>query len=237
MIELAHGAIRRGRVRVLHPAGLELPAAGNVGIVGVNGAGKSTLFSALAQLLEPRAGTATLGTYTRAPCMACAPQQPTFPSWLSVEQVARLYGFTFAQLEEAAAGMLLDELRARRAAELSVGQRQTLSVALALALDAPLTMLDEPFAPLDFRRRIALVRLLRQRGERTGRLTLISSQAAVDLLDTCGWIVVLRDGRYVHSGAAAELAGNGEDLAGARQRFEDAIMSLLGAAAPDVTQG
>ena len=56
------------------------------------------------------------------------------------------------------------------------------------------------------------------------------SQSAADLLDACDWIVVLRDGRYVHSGAAETLTAGIADPAKARQRFEEAVLALLGAA-------
>lgn len=229
MIELVHAEVRRGGRPVLAPAILPLPASGHVGIVGVNGAGKSTLFHALTGALPRSAGRAEVRGVAGA--IGYSPQQPAFPEWLAVDALAPLYGQSFDQLTRRFPGLLLDELRGRGAGTLSVGQRQALSVGLALALDARLTVLDEPFAPLDFRRRIGLVRSLQER-RASGGLALISSQAAVDLLDTCGWIVVLRDGRYVFSGPTAELTGGLAEGATARERFEEAVVALLDDASP-----
>jgi ABC-type multidrug transport system ATPase subunit len=231
--ELSHGSIERAGSLVLHAGSVPLPAAGVTGIVGVNGAGKTTLMHALAGALRHgrariRAGDAEL----RAP-LGYAPQQAAFPAWLHVPDVVRLYGGDYEALCAEMPGLLLDELRDTAVQALSVGQEQALSVALALATHGQLTLLDEPFAPLDFRRRIGLLQLLRaRRGEAAGGVTLVSSQSAADLLDTCEWIVVLRAGRYLHSGATTALTAGVADPAEARQRFEEAVMALLGAASP-----
>jgi ABC-type multidrug transport system ATPase subunit len=165
--------------------------------------------------------------------VAWAPQQPAFPGWLDVECVAWLYGVELTDLCGRFAGLLLEELHGKRAGSLSVGQRQALSVALALALDAPLTILDEPFASLDFRRRVGLVRHLQAcRAPHARGITLISSQSATDLLETCDWIVVMREGEYVFSGKVGHLADGTSSGAEARQRFEQALIGLLAAAAP-----
>lgn len=230
---LKHDAVRRGGRVVLPPATLSLPSTGTIGIVGVNGAGKSTLFQALAGALPPALGAAALEPRPAGAPVAWAPQQPAFPGWLHVECVAWLYGLELTGLFRRFGGLLLEELHGKRAGSLSVGQRQALSVALALALDAPLTILDEPFASLDFRRRVGLVRHLQAcRAPHTRGITLISSQSAADLLETCDWIVVMRQGEYVFSGEVRRLVDGALNGAETRQRFEQALIGLLDAAAP-----
>ena len=223
MITLEQGEVRRGAQRVLEAVTLSLPDRGTVGIVGMNGAGKSTLFHALADVLPRRSGSARVRGTDGA--IGYAPQQPTFPEWLTVDGVARLYGQGEAALTTRFPGLLLDEITGRSAGALSVGQRQVLSVALALALDANLTLLDEPFAPLDFRRRIGLVRTLAERRRGPG-LTMVSSQAAADLLDTCDWLLVMYAGRYVYNGALATLSG-GDTGEASRRQLEESIMALM----------
>lgn len=223
MMLLEQGEVRRAGRTVLRPVTLPLPDRGNVGIVGMNGAGKSTLFHALAGMLPGRSGR-TVVRGAEGP-IGYAPQQPAFPEWLTVEEVVRLYRQQSPALSARYPGLLLEEIAGRSAAALSVGQRQVLAVALALALDTRLTLLDEPFAPLDFRRRIGLVRTLQPRREGPG-LTLISSQAAADLLDTCDWLLILRDGRYLYNGPVAALCGGGGEEA-TRRQFEESIMELM----------
>ena len=231
--ELCHGPVRRGRCVVLQPASVPLPAAGVVGVVGVNGAGKSTLFHALAGTLAGASAALRDCAHQPGDAVAFAPQQPAFPDWLDVADVARLFGSSTEELVARNPGVLVEELVLHQVQTLSAGQRQALAVALALADGCTLTLLDEPFAPLDFRRRLGLVRMLRERrGENGSGIVLVSSQSATDLLDTCDWILVLRDGRYVHSGVADSLTAGIADPAKARQRFEEAVLALLGAASP-----
>lgn len=233
LAELSHGPVRRGRRVVLRAGSLPVPARGVTGVVGVNGAGKSTLFQALAGALAGPPVRFALDGLSCARPVAFAPQQPAFPEWLAVADVVRLYGGDVDALARCTPGLLLEEIARLPVRALSAGQRQALAVALALAGERLLTLLDEPCAFLDFRRRFGLARLLRaRRGPHAPGLVLVSSQSAADLLDTCDWIVVLRDGRYVYSGAADTLTAGIADPARARQRFEEALMALLGAASP-----
>lgn len=224
---IRHGDVRRGSTIALHAGELELPARANVGVVGVNGAGKSTLMHGLAGCLAGRHGPRVEALPGP---VAYVPQQPALPPWLTTERAVALFGFELGALERELPELILEELRGRTAGSLSVGQRQALCVAIALAGTAPLVMLDEPFAAIDFRRRVGLLSVLRRR--EGSALTLVSSQNGADLLETCSWIVVLREGRYVFSGPRDELAGGADDRAAALARFEENVMGLLGARPP-----
>jgi ABC-2 type transport system ATP-binding protein len=223
-VRITHPDIRRGHTLALHAAELELPARANVGIIGVNGAGKSTLMHGLAGSLRGRHARPQLHGLV-ADRIAYTPQQPAFPDWLRAEAIPELFGLELAKLERRFPELLLEELRGKRVATLSVGQRQVLSVAISLATDAPLTLLDEPFASIDFRRRVALLAVLRRRAGRG--LALIASQNGADLVETCSWMVVLREGHYVFSGPREELTGGATDGAAALARFEENVIGLL----------
>jgi ABC-type multidrug transport system ATPase subunit len=198
---------------VLRAQTLELPESGNVGLVGINGAGKSTLMLELAGLL----------CSDRTPA-AFSPQRPTFPDWLACLDTTRMFGFEYDALEAAFPALLLDEIRRVRGGALSVGQAQALSVALALYPEADMTLLDEPFAPLDFRRRIALSNILRER--RAPGIVMISSQSAAELLDVCSWVVVLRGGDYVFSGSIASIIADATGDS-ARAALEERVIAML----------
>ena len=228
-VRIEHGEVHRGATRALRAAVLELPGDANVGIIGINGAGKSTLMHGLAGSLRRRAGRLDLVRVTP-DVIAYSPQQPVFPEWLRTEQVLALYGLGCESLERMLPELLLEELRGRFAGSLSVGQRQALSVGVSLGLAAPLTMLDEPFAAIDFRRRVGLISILRRHAGRG--LTLISSQNGADLLATCSWLVVLREGEYVFSGPCEELTGSAPDPARALLSFEANVLALLGVPLP-----
>lgn len=219
-LEISHGVVRRGRRTVLEAGHIATAAAG-IAMVGINGSGKSSLFMHLADALLTSRHGSTIMLHGRAASLAYVPQIPALPDWLRVEAVAQLYGLDPGALIDAMPELHLHEVSRTRAGALSLGQKQALCIALALGRNADVTMLDEPFSALDFRRRIGAVTLLRRRLE-SGGCILLSSQSVSDLTGLCAHYVVIRDGRYVFNGSREDLDGSGDE-----GRFERALLDLL----------
>jgi ABC-2 type transport system ATP-binding protein len=142
----ARGVSRRyGALVALHETDFDLEGGELVALVGPNGAGKSTLLSVLAGALEPSSGSVERRVPT-----GWAPQRPALYSRLTprenVELFSRLAGARITDLD----------LPERPAAELSVGQRQRLNLALAFLGQPRVLLLDEPTAALDDDRRAVL---------------------------------------------------------------------------------
>lgn len=166
---------------VLHGVSLALPA-GWTAIVGPNGAGKSTLLRTLAGLLRPDRGRVWLDgralpawhDFERGQRMAWMAQQGEASGALTVRDVVRLGRLPHLGLfaapgpaDEALvdAAMAATECTAwqhRGLQSLSGGERQRALLARALAVQAPVLLLDEPTTHLDPPHQVALVRLLKR---------------------------------------------------------------------------
>ena len=136
-------------------------------IIGKNGSGKSTLIGVADGLLRPSAGrvvvggaeVAALSSMERARRIGVLFQQNGLPAATVEELVSRgrfpharatrLSEEDFAVIDAAIARLGLEDIRSRLVAELSGGQRQRAFLAMVLAQDTPVLLLDEPTAALD----------------------------------------------------------------------------------------
>jgi ABC-2 type transport system ATP-binding protein len=202
----ARGAARRfGHTSALEPVDLEVWDGEAVALVGPNGAGKSTLLALLAGALEPSAGTIERRKAVR---VGWAPQRPAQYGRLSARENLEL----FARLEgerdpSAAAERLLADFElpgeAAPSANLSVGSRQRLNLAISLLGSPAVLLLDEPTAALDPEQRRRLwerVAALRA----AGGAIVFATQNLEEVDRVADRVVVLRDGRLVFAGSVAE---------------------------------
>jgi ABC-type multidrug transport system ATPase subunit len=209
----ARGVGRRfGRNVALRPTDLDLHAGETVALVGPNGAGKSTLLAILAGSLAP-----TEGDVVRRGKVGWVPQRPAFYGKLTPRENLEL----FARLEgEPDPGGVAERLLARfelpstgrPSAELSVGNRQRLNVAVGLLGSPDVLLLDEPTASLDpgQRRRLwAHVSDLRE----AGASVCFATQNLEELESRADRVVVLEGGSLVFEGSfAAYEATPGADV-------------------------
>ncbi|MCA0845950.1 ABC transporter ATP-binding protein [Salipiger thiooxidans] len=178
---------------VIDALDLEIPEGKVTAILGPNGCGKSTLLKTLARIIEPESGRVLLqgddihashsGKLARR--LAILPQDPLAPDGITVGDLVRRgrtpwRGFLSPWREEDAAAcaraleaVQLTHLAERPLNELSGGQRQRAWIALVLAQDTPLLLLDEPTTFLDLVHQLEVLSLLRQRNRDTG-LTVVS---------------------------------------------------------------
>jgi iron complex transport system ATP-binding protein len=185
--------VRLGDRPVLHGITLAFPP-GWTAIVGPNGAGKSTLLRALAGLQPLHGGEVTLAgrplsqwsARDRARQLAWLAQQAEASGELTVRDVVHLgrlpqlglFAHPGAEDEAIVQQAMRDTecqpWQHRRLSELSGGERQRVFLARALAVQAPVLLLDEPTTHLDPPHQVALVRLMRQTA-RLGRAQVVVS--------------------------------------------------------------
>lgn len=209
-------------VRALEDIGLQLHPGQLTALLGANGSGKSTLFSTLLGMVTPTAGSVRI--FGQAPARArrgnlvsFVPQHDqvdsTFP--VTVEQVVMMGRYPHMGLmrqakardreavDQALEHTQLTQLRRRSIGQLSGGQRKRAFMARALAQDAPLMLLDEPFAGVDRRSEELISAVLHQLRDQ-GTTVLISThhlEGASTLADD----VVLLHRRVLASGPPAEV--------------------------------
>jgi iron complex transport system ATP-binding protein len=210
--------VMRGQAVVLERVGASCDPCMLHAIVGPNGAGKSTLLRALAGL-ERFAGTVALGTFdlahaeprARASRVAWVPQSPAVPEGVTVRHVValgRVWRDEDAATRERSVVTALqtcgvEPLADRLFEELSAGQRQRVVLARAIATDAPVLLLDEPFAALDLGASLALERLLRERVA-GGAIVVAALHDLTQAARIADRVTVLEAGRAVTTGSPAE---------------------------------
>ena len=210
-------SVALGGTTVLHGVSVELQP-GWTAIVGPNGAGKSTLLRALAGLLPRQGGQVWLQgrplnawrARERARQIAWLAQQGDAHGDLTVRELVQLgrlphlglFGTPGPEDErQVDAAMQATECAAwhqRRLQQLSGGERQRCLLARALAVQAPVLLLDEPTTHLDPPHQVAVVRLL-QRLARQG--TVASVLHDLPLALQADRVVLMRRGRVVANGA------------------------------------
>ncbi|WP_156366334.1 ABC transporter ATP-binding protein [Microbacterium sp. No. 7] len=204
---------------------VDVPEGSFTVIIGPNACGKSTLLRALARVLAPAAGTVLLDGKTIASYppkevarrLGLLPQTSIAPDGITVaDLVARgrhphqgmFRQWTRADeqaVADALAATSTTDLSGRLVEELSGGQRQRVWVAMVLAQQTPLLLLDEPTTFLDIAHQYELLDLLRRlhrAGERTLVAVLHDLNQAARYADH---LIVMRDGAVVTSGRPADV--------------------------------
>ncbi|MGJ8721616.1 MAG: ABC transporter ATP-binding protein [Salinibacterium amurskyense] len=163
-------------VPLLEPVSFDIPAGTAVAITGANGAGKTTLLRVLAGLVPPTAGSAHVGERPvdeRSPAfrrmVAGHIGHTTFARDLTLDEQLTMVGVSWGSAittaSERSAALLddfgLTRLRTRFAHELSSGQTQMFSLALAIARPFDVLLFDEPEQRLDKERRSQVAGILR----------------------------------------------------------------------------
>ena len=209
----------------LRDVDLHIDAGERVAVIGPNGAGKSTLLRVVAGLLRPAAGTAELGG-TRldrldrlaiARRLAVVPQLPTLPFATSVEEVVALGRLPHehpvrgmrpgdrAAVAAAIERVGLGHLLGRDARELSLGERQLVLLAMAVAQASAVLVLDEPTVHLDLRHQVEVMELVGDLNEREGTTILAVLHDVGLAAHFFPRLVLLDRGRVVADGPPAEV--------------------------------
>jgi iron complex transport system ATP-binding protein len=214
-----------GERTIVHSLDLVIPPGRITAIVGANGCGKSTLLRALSRLISPREGQVILDgkalqsrpSKEVARMLGLLPQSPVAPEGIAVADLvgrgrhphqrplARWSARDYEVVAQSLAATGTTDLADRPIDELSGGQRQRVWIAMALAQETDILLLDEPTTFLDVAHQIDVLDLLtdlnRERGT-TIVMVLHDMNLAARYADH---LFALRDGRVVADGAPRDI--------------------------------
>jgi iron complex transport system ATP-binding protein len=210
---------------VVDGLGLAIPDGEVTVIVGPNACGKSTLLRALGRLLKPRRGAVLLDgrelgripTRQVAQSVGLLPQTPVAPEAITVaDLVARgrqPHQHWWQQWSEEDERAVTDamvrtgvtDLAERPVDELSGGQRQRVWIAMALAQETGLLLLDEPTTYLDIAHQVEVLDLVRQLNHERGRTVVAVLHDLNQAARYADHLVAMKTGRILAQGPPSEI--------------------------------
>lgn len=209
---------------VVNDITVEIPKGQITSLIGPNGSGKSTLLKTLARILEPAKGEVfidgeniqRLDTKTVAQKIASLSQTSTQISGLTVEEIVAYGRFPyqkgFSGLKEqdhhlinwAIEATNLQELKERTLITLSGGQQQRVWIAMALAQDTDILILDEPITFLDPAHQLEILELL-QGINRQGKTILMTIHDLNHASRFSDYLLGMKNGELIFQGTLKEI--------------------------------
>lgn len=204
---------------------MSIPHGEITSIIGPNGCGKSTVLKAVGRILKPQKGLVylsgedikKLATKDIAKKMAILPQTPTAPSGLTVSELVAYGRFPhqrgFGKLtpedkkivQWALSVTKLAQFENREVDTLSGGQRQRVWIAMALAQQTDLILLDEPTTYLDLAHQLEVLELLYDLN-RNQKVTIVMVLHDLNLAARFSdYMIAIRSGKIIKHGSAQEV--------------------------------
>ncbi|MCC6129167.1 MAG: ABC transporter ATP-binding protein [Acidobacteria bacterium] len=252
-LELSGLSVRLGKRDVLRDLRGTLSGR-SIGLLGPNGAGKTTLLHTLLGFFPPSAGSARLAGFDvvrqsrdvrRA--VGYMPENDAFIAGISgvryVAQFAELSGLPPAQALERAHEALfsvgLGEVRYRTLETYSLGMKQLVKLAQAIAHGPRVLFLDEPTNGLDPPGRQRMLRFIQEIRDSGEIRIILSSHLLRDVEECCDEVLILKDGRVAAlCNLEAERKANRRlielETAGGNGSFTDALAGLGCSVAPGI---
>ena len=202
-----------GRTVALQDVSLTVEAGEIFGLLGPNGAGKTTLLACVEGLHNPDQGTVCVDGHDVAHGVGHERAAAKSQLGIQLQKTALLDDLTVGELVQVYAALYevyltpaqtaallerfgLTEHKRKLARRLSGGQQQRLALALAVANDPRIVLLDEPTAALDPHARRAVWDIIRQMHD-DGRTIVITTHSMEEAEALCGRVAIIDQGRIV----------------------------------------
>lgn len=195
---------------------LQFPAGEVVGMLGLNGSGKSTLLKLMAGLLFPTTGRVTVfggkPRVNRSQIVFLGETDVLWP-WMTPKDAAKFMRNLYDDFDTKRFGELLEALEVpqRKTKTMSKGERGRLRLAMALARNAKLYLLDEPLAGIDLISRERILSSIVQEWH-TDETIILSTHEVAEAEGLFDRAIYLRDGRLALDATAETLREGGKSV-------------------------
>ena len=217
--------ISYGNLDIVKDLNLDIPKGKITTIIGSNGCGKSTILKTIARIIQAKSGDIFVNNINikeqspkdLAKVMAVLPQSPQAPSGLTVEELIAYGRFPhqkgFGKMRKEDEDIVtwalkstgIEEFRDRPIEALSGGQRQRAWIAMALAQQTEILILDEPTTYLDLAHQLEILKLLEELNKKQGTTIVMVIHELNNAARFADNMIGVKKGKVVCEGTAHEV--------------------------------
>ena len=217
--------ISYGNLDIVKDLNLDIPKGKITTIIGSNGCGKSTILKTIARIIQPKSGDIFVNNINikdqspkeLAKAVAVLPQSPQAPSGITVEELISYgrfphqKGFGKMRKEDndivtwALQSTGIEEFRDRPIEALSGGQRQRAWIAMALAQQTDILILDEPTTYLDLAHQLEILKLLEELNRKQGTTIVMVIHELNNAARFADHMIGVKKGKVICQGSAEEV--------------------------------
>jgi ABC-2 type transport system ATP-binding protein len=197
------------KCKALTEINLKISPGGIIGLLGPNGCGKSTLIRHIIGMYLPTSGSCiTLGCEAsklgsgELQKIGYVHQEGQLLNWMTVEQLIRYISSYYPHWDRALEKRFIEDFGLNlknRVGALSPGQRQKLSILIAICHEPDLLILDEPVSAFDPIARARFLELLLEIIQKENKTILIASHILTDIEKVIDHVILMREGRILHN--------------------------------------
>lgn len=217
--------ISYGNLDIVKDLNMDIPKGKITTIIGSNGCGKSTILKTIARIINPKSGDIYINNKNIkeenpkeiAKSVAVLPQSPQAPSGLTVEELIAYGRFPhqsgFGKLNKEDKDIItwalkatgIEEYRHRNIDALSGGQRQRAWIAMTLAQQTDILILDEPTTYLDLAHQLEILKLLEDLNKNQGKTIVMVIHELNNAARFADHMIGVKKGKIVCQGSANEV--------------------------------
>ncbi|MGA9288815.1 MAG: ABC transporter ATP-binding protein [Anaerobacillus sp.] len=204
MISFEHVSKRYLRKQALSDVSITIPEGKIIGLVGSNGSGKSTFMKMIAGLVAPSEGAVMIDgepvSRRTAHKVAYLSELDAYYSFYTVEETIRFFSSQFADFDTQKAYDIVEFMEVdlnQKVKHLSKGNRGRVKIALTLARDVPIILMDEPLSGLDPLVRDSIVKGLLSFIDLERQTILITTHEVTEIESLLETVIAIRNGNVL----------------------------------------